>query len=184
MAGSTNIDGADIYDVLGQRIASWTINNNGPAQITQYTYDAGNPLVEMNASGQVTRVKLYGPAVDQVLASESTIPSEEGQGEGSGTVNWMLSDNQGTVRDVVQQVFADGAWQTQVADHLSYTAFGSVAWQSSPSAQPRFDYTGKWTDPTTGLQLNARRWYDAVDQVFISRDPDDLSAGDTNLSRY
>ena len=51
-------------------------------------------------------------------------PWERGQGEGggqlAGPVNWYLTDNQGTVRDVVQ------LGDTTPVDHLVYSAFGQL----------------------------------------------------------
>ena len=45
-----------------------------------------------------------------------------------GTVNWYLTDNQGTVRDVVQ------LGDTTPVDHLVYSAFGQLLSQTASAA--------------------------------------------------
>ena len=100
-------------------------------------------------SGQVIEHKLNGPAVNQVLATETVAP-----GSGlAGTVNWFLTDNQGSVRDVVQ--YSGGA--TSPVDHLVYDCFGQIASQTQPANQPRFTYTGMRLDPVTGLYYDNAR---------------------------
>ncbi len=79
------------YDAFG-RIVSQT--ENGTTQ--NFIYDGQNLALVLDGSGNVIERELYGPAVDQVLASEA-----------AGAVSWYLGDNQGTVRDVVQ--FSGGA---------------------------------------------------------------------------
>jgi RHS repeat-associated protein len=97
----------------------------------------------------------------------------------------MLTDNEGTVRDVVQQVFASGTWQpTTVVDHLVYSAFGALTSQTNGAYQPRFGYTGQVYDAATGLSYYKARWYDPVTGDFIGQDPKGFTAGDTNLYRY
>ena len=136
----------------------------------------------MNSDGQVTERELYGPAVDQVLASEyvSTTDLNEDGTQMAGTVSWMLTDNEGTVRDVAQ--LSDGS--TSVIDHLIYDSFGQLSHQSSSGNQPRFTYTGSYVDPATGLQYNGARWYDPSNGDWISQDPLGYNAGQTNLQAY
>ena len=47
-----------------------------------------------------------------------------------------------------------------------------------------FGYTGKLTDPATGLQSNLRRWYDSEVGRWASEDPIGFAEDDANLSRY
>ena len=74
-----------------------------------YIYDGQNLALVLNSSGQVTERELYGPAVDQILAHEEVTPLSTGSIQAAGTVNWYLTDNQGTVRDVVQLQRHDNA---------------------------------------------------------------------------
>jgi RHS repeat-associated protein len=144
-----------------------------------YIYDGANAVLVLNSSGQVTERELYGPAVDQILASEAVTPVLSGP-QAAGAVNWLLADNQGTVRDVVQ--LSDGT--ASVVDHLIYDAFGTMTHQSNSTYQPRFTYNGMRLDSATGLYYDAARWYDAVNSVFASQDPIGFNDGGTNLEMY
>ena len=111
----------------------------------------------------------------------------------------MLTDNEGSVRDVVQYSASGG---TTPVDHLVYDAFGTITSQTPGAATPRFTYTGQMTDPTveftaqpgeavqpgqspaTGLYYDGARWYDSGVGSFICQDPSGFAAGDANLYRY
>ena len=125
--------------------------------------------------------ELSGPAVDQYFASEAgpaNIKSLD-----AGTVNWLLTDNQGTVRDVVQY---DGS-ETVPVDHLVYSASGALSSQTASAAgdQPRFYTNGTYLDPQTLMNKMGeplgRPW---SDDVFASYDPDSFGSGTTNLTEY
>ena len=60
-------------------------------------------------------------------------------------------------------------------------AFGTI---SGTSYGWRYLYTGRLFDVNTGLQENRRRWYNLVVGQWLSRDPVDFQANDTNLYRY
>src|SRR5208337_3468788 len=106
------------YDAFGRKVSQ---TENGA---TSYFIDDGeNVALVLNASGQVTERELYAAAVDQVLASEAVT-----RGTGKvGTVNWLLTDNQRTVRDVAQY----NGTSTSVVNHLVFDSFGQLAWESS-----------------------------------------------------
>ncbi|HEY2251137.1 MAG TPA: RHS repeat-associated core domain-containing protein, partial [Planctomycetaceae bacterium] len=110
--------------------------------------------------------------MNQVLADEN----------GSGTVSWLLADNQATIRDVVQ--YNSGTDATTVVDHLEYNAFGVIMSQTNSAYQPIFAYTGQMWDAAAGLYYYHARWYDATTGRFISQDPTGFAAGDPNLYRY
>jgi len=97
-------------------------------------------------------------------------------------VSWMLSDNEGTVRDVARRVNNQGTWETQIIDHLVYGAFGNIT--NNPSFLPRFTYTGKQWDADAGVYYYLKRWYDAGPGRFLGEDPWRFAAGDANLTRY
>ena len=125
------------YDPFGPH----GVGEPGGGAAENFIYDGQNVALVMNAAGQVVERELYGPAVDQILATE-TVPAGSSP-QAAGTVNWLLTDNQGTVRDVVQ--FANGT--TSVVDHLVYDSFGQIASQTTPADQPTFTYDGLWQDP-------------------------------------
>ncbi len=122
----------------------------------------------MDGDGCVIERNLTGQAADQVFATEAAV---------SGIVNWYLTDNQGTVRDVVQ--FDSGTDTTSEVDHLVYGEFGQLTGQTASSAsdQPTFYYNGTWQDVQTGLNKMGCRWYDAVDSVFVRCDPIGFNGG-------
>jgi RHS repeat-associated protein len=132
----------------------------------RYVYDGDDIALVFDGNGTQTHRYLYGIGVDQVLASER-----------GGTVVWALSDNQGTVRDVV-----DG--NGTILNHVVYDSFGKVVSQSDASVEFRYGYTGREQDGETGLDYYHARYYDSVNGRFISEDPIGFSARDGNLYRY
>jgi len=118
-------------------------------------------------SGAVQDRYMWGPAVDQLLSQE----------DGSGNVLWALGDNQNTIRDWVN--FSAGT----VADHVSYDAYGNNKVDSA-SVDAVFGWTGRYRDPTTGLQYNHNRWYDPSVGRWMSEDPIGFFGGQANLSAY
>ena len=155
------------YDVNDERIGKQVQYSDGqPDLVERYVYAGGQLALVFNGAGQLQEQYLYGPGVDQVLAVDR-----------GGTVQWLLGDDQGTIRDVVN---ASGA----LIDHLVVDPFGVVVSQTNPAAQPRFIYTGQEYDPETGLYQDRARYYDPADGRFISDDPTGFAAGDPNLYRY
>jgi RHS repeat-associated protein len=150
------------YDGLDRRIGA---DDNG-AQIWT-VYDGSNPYADFNGSGSLLVRRLYGPAIDQLLARTDS----------GGTSAWYLSDRLGTVRDI-----ADSSGS--VIDHISYSSFGSVLPESSPANGDRFKFTGREYDATSGLYYDRARYYDPAAGRFVSRDPIAFLGGDPNLYRY
>lgn len=121
----------------------------------------------MDGSGNVTHTFLNGPGANQVLADDA----------GAGNVTWLLSDNQGSVRDVIN---GSGV----VLDHIQYDSYGNIIAQSSPANQPRFGYAGAQLDAAMGLYYDNARFYDPLLGRFISQDPAGFRGGNTNLYGY
>ena len=78
-----------------------------------------NIVLILDGDGNVIERELTGPAPSQVFASENAA---------TNVVNWYLTDNQGSVRDVVQ---LEEGTPTPV-DHLVYSAFGSFHRRQRP----------------------------------------------------
>ncbi len=100
----------------------------------------------------------------------------------SGVVDWLLADDLGSIRDVVQYNASTG--NTDVIDHIVYDAFGNVVSQTDSANQPAFLFAGEMYDSNTGLYYDHERWYDPATGDFISQDPLGFAAGDSNLNRY
>ncbi len=157
------------YDAFNRRIGE-TVTNSAGTSTQWFVYDGQNVVLQLNAAGGVTERYLCGPAVDQVLAEEN----------GSGVVSWLLADNQGSVRDVVQFIYG----LTTNVDHICYSAYGQIAHESNASYNPGIGYTGQYWDVAAGMYYCEARWYDPSTGRYMSDDPTGFSAGDANLYRY
>jgi RHS repeat-associated protein len=149
------------YDVNNQRIGK---KINGIVT-ERYVIDRNQIALVFDGSGVQKSRYLYGNKTDQVLAEES-----------GSQVRWLLTDHQGTVKDVIDNTGT-------VIDHVTYDSFGRIVNQTSP-IDLRFAYTGREWDSETGQYYYRARYYDAVVGKFIGEDPIGFNAGDTNLSRY
>ncbi len=131
----------------------------------KYIYDGDHVVLDFvegpgDASYQLAHRYLYGPAVDQVLAQENVGTPIDA----ADRVYWFLTDNLGTVRDIVNQ-----QGHAVAGGHYQYTAFGQLL--AGDTALTRYLYTGREFDATTGLQYNRARWYDPHSGRFLSEDP-------------
>jgi RHS repeat-associated protein len=151
-----------IYDGNNQRIGK----RIDGAVTERYVIDRNQIALVFDGAGSQTHRYLYGTQIDQVLADETGV-----------STNWMLGDNQGSIRDVV-----DG--NSSLINHVVYDSFGQVESQSNPGYELRFGYTGREQDGETGLDYYRARYYDASNGKFISEDPLGFGAKDGNLTRY
>ena len=158
------------YDMFDRRIAK-EVDPDGDgvatASVERFVYDGDHIALTFDGDGNLTNRYLHGPIVDQVLADEN----------GQGEVLWALTDNQGTVRDVVDN---DGT----VVNHITYDSFGGVTGESNSDVDFRFGYTGREFDEETGQYYYRARYYDAGVGRFINQDPIGFEAGDPNFYRY
>jgi len=136
-------------------------------KVERFVYDGEDIALVFDGSGNQTHRYLHGLEIDQVLADENA----------QGEVLWPLTDNLGTVRDLV------GSSGT-LLNQLTYDSFGNVTSESNAAVDHRFRYTGRELDEETGLYYYRARYYDPVVGRFISEDPIGFEAGDTNLYRY
>jgi len=162
------------YDPFNRWIAT-TVDDDGDgpaaAVTTRYVYDGNQIILEQNESGEVRHRYLWGPAVDQLLASEDFDPAQPAV---PGELTWSLSDHLGTIRDLVDS-------QGNQIDHITYGAFGNI---TAATVDFLFRFTGRPLDENTGLQNNLNRWYDPETGRWLSEDPIGFAAGDANLFRY
>jgi RHS repeat-associated protein len=151
-----------IYDGNNQRIGK----RIDGAVVERYVIDRNQIALVFNGAGVQTHRYLYGTAVDQVLADETAT-----------SMVWALADNQGTIKDLVDN---NGV----VVKHVTYDSFGQVVAQSTTGVDFRYGYTGREQDSETGLDYYRARYYDSANGRFISEDPLGFGAGDGNLTRY
>ncbi len=152
------------YDVNDNRIA---VSLNGTTQL--YTvYDGDNPYIDFNGSGALTQRYLTNPdALNQFY----------GQVNASGTVQWFVTDNISSIRQVVS---ASGG----VLDTITYDPYGNILNQTNSANAPRFLYTGGSYDSITGNDQFDARYYNPGAGRFVSQDPAGFNAGDADLYRY
>ncbi len=155
------------YDVFNNRIGESVQTGSQAPVVDWFVYDGDNLALEFNGAGALTDRYLYGPAVDQVLADESS----------SGKISWYLTDDLGSVRDVINSTGT-------LLDHIAYNSYGQVLSQTNAAAAPLFGFTGQVFDQATGLYFDQARYYDPSTGRFISQDPSSFGGGDTNLYRY
>jgi len=162
------------YDALDMRVfKNLDSDANGAAnRYEYYVWDGDDIVLDFvdtdgaggGASVALAKRYLWGQAVDQLLAEETA---------GGATV-WDLADNLGSVRDQMDNTggFLSGS-------HVNFDAFGK------PTATPvsRFAFTGQEYDSDAGLYYYNARWYDPRTGKFLSEDPIEFAAGDTNLTR-
>ena len=169
------------YDHLN-RLVRRKADNDGNGAVDQtdvYVHDGYQIVLQFSAASSanlaatnLAKRHLWGVNPDELLADETV----------SGGVLWAATDHLDSVRDLLR---LSGS-TTSVANHLTYNAFGVLVSKSSATATDNtmFAYTGKWTDPVSGLQWNINRWYDALTGKWVSEDPIGFGGGDVNLYRY
>src|SRR5262249_50074663 len=92
----------------------------------------------------------------------------------SGNEVWYLPD----IHSIRNLVDSDGT----LIDHLDYTTFGGISYESSSSNGDRYKYTGREWEAEAEIQYNRARYLQYG--RWMSEDPMGFGAGDNNLSRY
>jgi RHS repeat-associated protein len=152
------------YDVFGNRIG---ISLNGSQQLWTM-YDGANPYIDFNGSGQVTERYLTDPrGINDLYARVSP----------SGTVNWYVTDNLGSVRQIVN---ASGTMVYQA----TYDPWGNLVSEMFPGNGDRFKFAAGAFDSITGSYQFGARYYSPADGRFESRDPLGFGGGTANLYGY
>lgn len=128
--------------------------------------DQLRPVAELDASGAVIARFVY--------ASQASVPDQVIKG---GVTYRLIKDVRGSIRLVLN------AQTGEIAQELSYDAFGRVLSDSKPGFQP-FGFAGGLYDTDTGLVRFGARDYDAEAGRWTSRDPILFRGGQANLYVY
>jgi RHS repeat-associated protein len=152
------------YDVNDNRIG---VSLNGTQQ-SWTTFDGANPYIDFSGGGSVT---------ERYLADPRGLNEFYGQVNSGGTPQWLLTDNLGSVRQVVNT-------SGTVLDQLTYDPFGGLVSETNATNGDRFKYAGGAYDSITGQYQFGARYYGPSDGRFESQDPLGFAAGDTDLYRY
>jgi RHS repeat-associated protein len=175
------------YDVFDRRVAKQVDWDGAGAQVASkeyYFYDGQHialKFVDPDASGaQPSALRsrlLHGQAVDQILADEAVTSLTA-----PGNVLWPLTDNLGTVRDIVD--FNETTNISQVVNHLAYDAFGRITSETNAAVDFLMAYAGLERDEETGFYHSQTRYYDPLTGRWTQEDWISFRGGDTNLYRY
>jgi RHS repeat-associated protein len=160
------------YDALDRRISESVQQGSGAAALAEFVYEGDSVLLDFaGAAGSSPAVLkeryLNGPAVDQVFA----------QDDGTGKVQWLLADHEGSVRDLVDN-------SGTVVNHIMYDSFGNVLKQTNPTMTTRYLFAGREFDAATGLYDDRSRYYDPGLGKFLNEDLSEFGGADVNLYRY
>jgi RHS repeat-associated protein len=165
-AGNVLKDVTYTYDVFNNRIGE-TVTMGSATTAERFVYDGSQVALTFDGGGNLTHRYLYGPGQDQVLADDN----------GQGQALWPLTDNLGSVRDIIDSAGA-------IEDHLVYDSFGNITSQTNAAIDFLFGYTGQQLDRASGLYYDQARFYNAALGRFMSQDPIGFTAGDPNPYRY
>ena len=110
MSGETAVQTGEtdyVYDMFDNVIARTikTFDSGGSetgSTAEHYVLDGTNIVLAFDASGNLTDRYLFGPGVNQILASEHfALSRQQPTPSVAGTTLWPLPDNQGTTRNLV-----------------------------------------------------------------------------------
>ncbi len=160
VGGTVLYDAKYTYDVFGRRI---DIEENGTTTL-ETLYDGDNAYMDFNGSGTPTVRYLNGVGMDQRFANQNA---------STGAVEWYITDNVGSVRELAQ---TDGT----VLDTITYDAFGTPT-DSNAGAGDRFKFTGREYDAGTGQYYYRARYYGPDLGRFHSEDPSGIQGDGPNL---
>jgi RHS repeat-associated protein len=169
------------YDVFNRRIAKsidWDGAGEDDPVGVEYVYDVGwDILLAFNGESSLTNRYLHGPGEDNILADEQFSPEDPGEMPSApGDLFWMLADNLGSVRDIVD---SDG----NVENHLTYDGFGNVTSETNPNFNAMPGFQGTERDEESGLNHANHRDGDPHTGGWLKPDPLGLGP-DTNPYRF
>ncbi|MCR9204488.1 MAG: RHS repeat-associated core domain-containing protein, partial [Halobacteriovoraceae bacterium] len=177
------------YDPLGRRIGKTIEDNLNPSNSLErrYVYDSNElSLVFDDENNLLSKYTHSGLRTDDVLAIDV---KEQGFQEG-------ISRSPGSYfyhKDGLGSVSAISDSTGEILQKNSYSAFGELASindkdgndiSSNPHITPYFAYTAREYDQETGLMYYRARCYDPSLGRFLTEDPIEFAAGDSNFYRY
>ncbi|MBK7716284.1 MAG: RHS repeat-associated core domain-containing protein [Gemmatimonadetes bacterium] len=162
------------YDVLGRRIARrvyWSPLPGAEARETRYLYQGGQVVAETDAAGAFKWKYTWGPGTDNLVGLQDS----------TGTQFYVVQDQLGSVRGLVRR---DGTWImsqrfTPAGQLLARDSVGGHQWPKGLHV----GWTGRETDPETGLSFHRARYYSPELRRWTQEDPIGYGGGG-NLYAY
>ncbi|MBK6781240.1 MAG: RHS repeat-associated core domain-containing protein [Gemmatimonadetes bacterium] len=162
------------YDVLGRRIARrvyWSPLPGAEARETRYLYQGGQVVAETDAAGAFKWKYTWGPGTDNLVGLQDS----------TGTQFYVVQDQLGSVRGLVKR---DGTWVmsqrfTPAGQLLARDSVGGHQWPKGLHV----GWTGRETDPETGLSFHRARYYSPELRRWTQEDPIGYGGGG-NLYAY
>ena len=173
------------YNAANQRISKIVTNGSGVVVTNQrYVYDGNNLLAVLNVdptTGTPTVAQRFLTQESGVGSQETgTLAQENASSTGqAGPVLWAITDNTGSVVDVVNNGSGNA-----IINHIVYDSFGNTVSQTNSADAMLMGFDGYVYDAETGLYYANARYYSPTLGRFISQDPSGFSAGDSNLYRF
>jgi len=132
---------------------------------TVYLYDGTTILGELDGSGDVSARYSPGQHIDEPLAELR-----------SGTTSFYQADSLGSVSSLMNP-------SATVIASYAYDTFGNLPTSTGSLTNP-FQYTGRESDPETGLYYYRARYYSPTTGRFMSEDPAGFGGSGPNLYAY
>jgi RHS repeat-associated protein len=178
------------YDGAGRRVQIFSDFTGSTPGTVQDDYHIGQQVIESDMSVGGDRAGgyqyIWSPRYIDAPIFRDTL-NTAGDGIVAAERVFYLSDANYNVTGLVKKV--SGVWQ--VVERYNYTPYGVVTyrnadWTTATSSANNNTtlYTGRTLDLLTALYYYRARFYDALMERFINRDPSGYASRDENLYRY
>jgi RHS repeat-associated protein len=146
-----------------------------------FTYDAWNPIMEWDGSGNWKAMNLYGSGADEILGRYDSVRGALiYKQDKQGNVSFVLNSSGATVEKYTYDAYGTPA----VVSWRSDTQSWDYSHPLSSAIGNRFMYTGREWIGELGIYDYRHRYYLPSIGRFIETDPTGFDAGDMNLFRY
>jgi RHS repeat-associated protein len=184
------------YDGQGRRIAKVVTNSGAQNGTTTYALDGVREIQENNGAGTLTQQYVYGIGINEVLVMDRNLT---GGGTATAPGDQRLFYNENALGSIYALTNTSG----QILEGYMYDAYGRqtvftpgvsgvVTFTAADVITPAglsllanpFLFAGMRLDGETDLYYDRSRYFNAVQNQYLSQDPAGPSMGSTNLYVY